>query len=286
MLMPQFDKAQVRDYYDRHTAEFISRGQGGHLGAIHRAVWGPGISSRSDAFRYVENQIAEHLSGLAQRDGLVRPHVIDLGCGIGSSLCALAEHLDIRGTGVTLSPVQARLAQQRISESRQADYIRCIEADYCALPSECDTADLAYAIESFVHGPDPERFLNQCARIIRPGGLLIVCDDFRRPVTDPTAARMVERFCRGWHINSLLQPQELQQLAKAAGFDHHSTIDLTEYLEIGRPRDQAIALLACLFGWIPAMSNRFDHLLGGNALQTCLSRRWIGYELAVFRRLE
>ena len=283
--MPQFDTAQVRDYYDRHTAEFVSLGQGGHLGAIHRAVWGPGTQNRGGAFRYVEDQIAEHLRSLAKQDGSVRPHVIDLGCGIGSSLCALAERLDIRGTGVTLSPVQARLAQRRIAEAGHADHIRCIEADYCELPNDWDPADLAYAIESFVHGPDPERFFDQCARIVRAGGLLIICDDFRRPVTDPTAVGMVERFCDGWHINSLLQPSELRTLAGAAGFDHHSTVDLTEYLELGRPRDKAIAWLVSLFGWMPPVASRFDHLLGGSALQTCLARRWIGYELAVFRRL-
>ena len=283
--MPQFDTAQVRAYYDRHTSEFVSLGQGGDLGAIHRAVWGPGTHSREDAFRYVEDQIAEHLSRLAAQEGSVPQHVIDLGCGVGSSLCALAERGDIRGTGITLSPVQARLAQRRISEAGLSDRLRCIEADYTKIPDYCETADLAYAIESFVHGPDPERFFAQCAHIIRPGGLLVICDDFRRPVNDPIAERTVEQFCRGWHINSLLPPSELRTLAQQAGFDHDSTADLTAYLELGRPRDKAIALLVGLFGWIPAISNRFDHLLGGNALQTCLAHRWIGYELAVFRRL-
>ena len=265
--MPRFNTAQVRRYYDRHTSEFVSLGQGGHLGAIHRAVWGPGTRSREDAFRYVEYQIAEHLHRVADGDESAGPHVIDLGCGIGSSLCVLAERLDIRGTGVTLSPVQARLAERRIAEAGLSDRVRCIEADYCDLPNDCETADLAYAIESFVNGPDPERFFAQCARIIRPDGLLIVCDDFRRRVTDSTAARSVERFCRGWHINSLIEPSEFRKLANAAGFDHHSTVDLTEYLELGRPRDRAIALLVGLVGWIPAIANRFDHLLGGSALQ-------------------
>jgi len=283
--MAQFDTAQVRRYYDRHTSEFMSIGQGGHLGAIHRAVWGPGTRSRAAAFRYVEDQIATHLVQLADRDGLINPHVIDLGCGIGSSLCVLAERLDIRGTGVTISSVQTRLAQQRLADLGRSDRIQCIEADFNELPDDCDGADLAYAIESFVHGPDPERFLNQCARTIRPGGLLIICDDFRRPVTDSTAARTVDRFCRGWHVNSLLQPSELRTLASTAGFDHDSTVDLTEYLELGRPRDKAIALFVGLCGWIPTVANRFDHLVGGSALQTCLSRQWIGYELVVFRRL-
>jgi len=283
--MAQFDAAQVRRYYDRHTSKFVSRGQGGHLGAIHRAVWGPGTLSREAAFRYVEDKIAEHLNRLSERDGLVRPHVVDLGCGTGSSLCGLAERLDIRGTGVTLSPVQARLAQQRLIDTGRSGHIQCIVADFNKLPDNCEPADLAYAIESFVHGPDPERFLHQCARIIRPGGLLIICDDFRRPVTDPSAARTVERFCRGWHINSLLQPSKLRTLASTTGFDHYSTVDLTEYLELDRPRDKAISLFISLFGWIPIVAKHFDHLVGGSALQTCLSHRWIGYELAVFRRL-
>ena len=176
--MPQFDTAQVRSYYDRHTSEFVSLGQGGYLGAIHRAVWGPGTLTLEDAFRYVERQIAQHLTDLDNRDKSVGPHVLDLGCGIGSSLCALAERLNIRGTGITLSPVQARLAARRLAEAGLSDRVRCVEADYCELPIDCETADLAYAIESFVHGPDPERFFAECARIIRPDGLLIICDDF------------------------------------------------------------------------------------------------------------
>ena len=284
--MPQFDTAQVRNYYDRHTSEFLTLGQGASLGALHRAVWGPGTHTRQDAFRYVEDQIEEHLRAVAERDAVVSPHVVDLGCGVGASLCRLAERLDIRGTGVTLSPVQARLAERRIAESGLSDRVRCIEGDFCDLPSACEIADLVYAIESFVHGTDPTRFFALCAQIIRPDGFLIICDDVRRPSAGRAADRTVERFCRGWHINSLLHRSELQQLASAAGFEHLSTIDLTPYLELSRPRDKAIALLVGLVGWVQAISDRLDYLVGGSALQTCLSRRWVGYELAVFRRLK
>ncbi len=31
------------DYYDRNTRGFLRFGQGGHSGAIHRAVRGPGV---------------------------------------------------------------------------------------------------------------------------------------------------------------------------------------------------------------------------------------------------
>ena len=281
--MPRFDTAQVRSYYDRHTSEFVALGQGGH--AIHRAVWGPGTRTRPEAFTYVEDQIAEQLQALVARDGLHTPHIVDLGCGTAATLCGLARRLPIQGTGITLSPVQIRLAQEQIRDAGLSDSVHCIEGDFCDLPPDVATADLAYAIESFVHGPDPERFFTECAGIIRPGGVLMICDDFKRPATEPAASRTIDRFCRGWHVNTLLQPEELHRLAGAAGFGHESTVDLSPYLELGRPRDRAIATLVALVGWLPPVAARFDHLLGGAALQTCLAKGWVGYELALFRRL-
>ena len=96
---PEFDAADVRRYYDRHTDNFVAHGRGGAVGALHRAVWGPGADGADAAFRYVENQILEHLRTLPH--GADPAHVVDLGCGVGASLCYLAERLPILGTGIT-----------------------------------------------------------------------------------------------------------------------------------------------------------------------------------------
>ena len=282
-VTPRFDAAQVRRYYDLHTSAFVAFGQGGSVGAIHRAVWGPGTTDRLTAFRYIEGQVAELVRRLAPRYEASR--VVDLGCGVGASLCYLAGRLPISGTGITLSPVQARLATERVRESGFSDRLECIEGDYCDLPADIGPADLAYSIEAFVHGPAPERFFAQCSQLIRPGGLLVICDDFRRPTTGPGAARTIERFCLGWHVNALLQPGELHALARAAGFEHESTFDLSPYLEIRRLRDRVVDILLALFGWLPLEATRFGHLLGGSALQTCLRKGWIGYDLVLFRRV-
>ena len=283
MATPRFGTAQVRRYYDRHTSAFIRFGQGGAGGAIHRAVWGPGVETRARAFHYVDDQIAALVRSLSGSSD--RPHVVDLGCGVGASLCYLAERLPIRGTGITLSPVQARLAAQRIRDAALSDRVTCIEGDYCDLPSGVGQADLAYAIESFVHGPAPDRFFAECRRLLRPGGLLVICDDVRRSTASAAAGRAIDRFCRGWHINTLLHQDELRALARTAGFEHQSTVDLSSALEMRRARDRAISVLAAVAGWLPFGTGRLDYLLGGSALQECLARGWIGYDLTVFRRL-
>ena len=280
-MTTRFDKAAVRAYYDRHTAAFLRYGQGGGAGAIHRAVWGPGVGTREAAFHYVEDYLIDKLRGVLR--SVPEPSVVDLGCGVGGSLCHLAERLPIRGAGVTLSPVQARLAAGRIRAAGLEDRIRCVEGDYTDPGLDLPAADLVYAIESFAHGPDPAAFFAQCARIVRPGGLLLICDDVQRPTVDRSARRTLDRFRHGWRINTLLDREALRALAANAGFEHRSTEDLTPFLELGRPRDRALDLLAAVVGWLPVHA-RLGHLTGGSALQTCLRHGWIGYDLALFRR--
>ncbi len=280
--MPDFDTADVRRYYDRNTDSFVARGEGGAAGALHRAVWGPGVGDADGAVHYVEDRLAARLRETAA--GGRQAHVVDLGCGVGGSLCHLAARLPVRGTGLTLSPVQVRHAERRIREAGLSERVRCVEADYCEPPPDLPPADLAYAIESLVHGPDPARFFAACARIVRPGGLLAICDDFLRPAEGPAARRTVARFRRGWHLNTLLHPHELRTLAARAGFEHLSTDDLTPHLRLGRPRDRVAAVFVALCGWLPLDRTRFGHLVGGTALQTCLARGWMGYDLALFRR--
>jgi tocopherol O-methyltransferase len=275
----RFDAADLRRYYDRHSAAFVRLGQG-HT-AIHRAVWGPGTKTRNEAFHYVEDQVASQVRRILPTSRDV--HVVDLGCGVGASLCYLAERLPIRGTGITLSPTQVAMAREVVAAAGLSSRVQCIEGDYCELPATLGPADLAFAIESFVHGANPERFFAECHRLLEPGGRLVICDDVRTRDRSAGAARTIEQFERGWHINALVERDALVRMARDAGFAHESTTDLTPMLEIHRARDRAIGLGLALFGWLPYVRDRFDYVAGGHALQTGLAKGWIRYELSIFR---
>jgi SAM-dependent methyltransferase len=279
--LTRFSTSTIRRYYERHTRTFVTFGHGGQLGAMHRAVLAPGVTTRAAALRYVEDMIINVARPLHGGSHPLR--IVDLGCGVGGSLCYIAQHLPIVGVGITVSPTQARLAQKRVAAAGVSARVSIVLGDYADL-TEFGVADVAFAIESFVHAVDARRFFAQCGRLVREGGVLVICDDFRRGASDGRAAAVIKQFRDGWHINTLLEPAELRSLATSAGFAHESTIDLTPYVDIGRRRDRVLDTLLTPFAGLPWRWSRLDPWLGGSALQTCLRQGWIGYDLVIFRR--
>jgi len=283
--VPAFSADDIRDYYDRQTGGFLSLGEGGAVDAIHRAVWAPDAQTADEAFHFTERRLLEWLAARAPAQHDWWPHIVDLGCGVGGSLRYLARHRPIEGKGVTLSPVQAAIGTARCEEDGLADTVRCLCGDFNDVPLPDQSADAVIAIEAFVHGPTPARFFAEAARLLTPGGRLFLCDDFRSGEAPAAARRSLARFERGWHLNALLPPEAVTALAGNAGLHLVGRRSLTGWLRLGRPRDRLIAAGVALFGWLPLERTPVAHLVGGAALQRCLTRGWVTYELFEFSRI-
>jgi SAM-dependent methyltransferase len=278
---PAFDAGAVRDYYDRHTPAFLAWGQGGGLGAIRRAVRAPGVVTDADAFHYVDDCIGAALDTLAPAHGPLR--VVDLGCGVGASLCYLAARRPLDATGLTLSPAQATEAIRRVAAEGLSDRVRVLVADFCTPPAGL-IADAAWAIEAFAHAPSAGRFFAAAARLVRPGGLLLICDDFATPDGGRAAEAARARDRRGWRLNTLLPVDDARAAASAADFALEADASLTTWLDLARPRDHVLAVAAGVLARMPGAWRRYGPLLGGNALRRGLRRGWIDYRLLRFRR--
>lgn len=294
--MAQFQAEDVRRYYDNNTRLFLSLGQGTE-GTIHRAIWGPGVDSRVEAMAYVDTLVAERIAQLdaSRRDKQEALHIADLGCGVCASLCRLAASPQLskslsqplRGTGVTISPKQVQLATERIASADLSDRVSCVHGDFCNLPSELAPADLAFGVESFVHAPSPSEFFREAATLVRSGGQLIVCDDFvvdARFDREQPSKRCIERFRRGWVASNVTDLQTADALAKEQGFVRRDVVDLTPYLELGRPRDRVVAAFMRVFGWVPPMGSYYSMIHGGHALQVGLQKGWLQHLFVVWER--
>ncbi|MGH2654531.1 MAG: methyltransferase domain-containing protein [Actinomycetota bacterium] len=110
------------------------------------------------ALHWLAESRADLIPGPARR-GLT---VVDIGCGGG----LLAPHLDAhRHVGVDLSAPSLRVAASH--------GVLPVRADAGALPLRDRVADVVVAGEVFEHVPDLPRVIEEIARVIRPGGVLI-----------------------------------------------------------------------------------------------------------------
>ncbi|MGI5238266.1 SAM-dependent methyltransferase [Dactylosporangium sp. CA-139066] len=272
----------VRRYYDRNTAAFDRLGQGG--ASIHRAVWGPGVTTRAEAFHHVDELI---LAALPK--GVPDPTVVDLGCGLGASLMYLAGRAPIRGEGLTISPRQAEGATRLLAGAGLAGRVRCREGNYLAVPGDlAAVADVTFSIEAFLHSPDAGGYFREAARTLRPGGRLLVCDDFLTPAAAapglaPRRARRLAEFRDGWRVGSLLSVEQVAAAAAEHGLVLEDDLDLTPHLELRRPRDRFIAALVAAGRPLPLRGEYWRMLSGGDALQWCLLNGLLNYRVLRFR---
>ena len=273
---------RVRRYYDNNAAAFERLGQGG--ASIHRTVRGPGVSTRDDAVHYVDELLLESLP-----PNEARPTIVDLGCGLGASLLYLAGRIDMTGEGITISPVQAARAAELIAEARAGDRVRCREGNYLSIPDDLvGTADLTFSIEAFIHSPDADGYFREAARTLRPGGKLVICDDFLTspdpPPASPRIARWLADFRTGWQVGSLLTVDEVRTAGAAHGLVLVGDLDLTPHLELRRLRDRWITLLVGLGRVFRPNGYYWQSLVAGDALQWLLIHGVLNYRFLELQR--
>ena len=278
--------SRARRYYEANTGRFLRYGQGGGAGAIHRSVWAPSVTTEREAFEYADKLVLERIR--ARHAGVV--DVLDLGCGVGASLAYLAARMPVRGTGITISGVQATLARERIAALGLTDKVRILEGSYLDLPADVGPAHAAFSIEAFVHCPDADRYFAQAAAHLVNGGLLLVLDDFLSTRAGETVTarerRVLDEFREGWVTSALQTPAEVASTAARHGLALIDNVDLTPYLETGRAGDRLVAAVMTVARHLPIGGEYFKSFLGGNALQEGLTGGLIEYRFLVFDKRE
>lgn len=273
------DNTDVARYYNANTRHFLRFGGSGDTAAIHRAIWAPEVTNKAEAFAYLNGCIAKAIEKQIGPDPSTFS-ILDLGCGVGGTATALSQQLGVSVTGISISENQIHIARQRARALEVSESVTFLQADFTALPT-LPLFDAACAIESFVHCSDAASFFAMAAAQLKPGGKLVLCDDFWGESDSQQANLSRAKFKRGWHIRQLLSLEQVQELARNEGFLITETHDLSPYTR-SFPRP-ALWLLDQLTR-IPLPFAYWQNLSGGTALQRCLKQSWTRYYALVLTR--
>lgn len=102
--------------------------------------------------------------------------VLDVGCGIGAPAITMVRRWGCNVTGISISEVGLDIARQRASESGVADRVSFRHGDAMnnGLPDR--RFDRVWVMESSHLMKDKPALFAECVRVLRPGGILVLCD--------------------------------------------------------------------------------------------------------------
>ncbi len=130
----------------------------------------------------------------ARRAG-IRPgdRILDGGCGVCGPAIDIARAYDgVRIDGLTISPVQAEIAAERIAVAGLSDRVFVHLRDYHEPGFDDGTFDQVMFLEASGYAHDPRRLFAEALRVLRPGGRLYLKDIFRRFERDLTPVQQIE----------------------------------------------------------------------------------------------
>lgn len=275
----------VARYYDSNTRRFLRFGGGAASGSIHRLLWGAGVGSAGAAAGYVHELIERALRAARIGAGAT---LLDLGCGVGGTALHLARAFPgARLHGVTVSRAQMEIATRAAAAAGLAERCRFDLGDFESMRFGF-VAEGAVAVEAYAHSRRPDAFFATAAAHLRPGGSLLVVDDFLRGEEarlPETGRRGVHDFKRGWRVPGFATVSGCVSTARRHGFEAVEERDLTHLIRLDRARDHAVAALAPVVAALGlARVPFFGNLVGGNALRRGLGDGHFAYRWLAFRR--
>ncbi len=224
---------QIQQFYDASTGLW-EQVWGEHL---HHGYYGP-LGNEPKERRQAQIDLIEELLNWAMAGGQTpvslseNAQILDVGCGVGGSTLYLAQRFGASGIGITLSPVQAARAKERAQLAGISDRTDFQVADALNLPFIDNSFDLVWSLESGEHMPDKRKFLQECYRVLKPGGIFILATWCHRATDQlPLSAdeqNHLAKIYRVYYLPYVISLPEYEAIAQELNFQQIRTADWSE----------------------------------------------------------
>jgi ubiquinone/menaquinone biosynthesis C-methylase UbiE len=200
-----------------------------HISMIERILEPEVMDTAEEAAEYDAMDHTGANEALVQRliDLGAGGHMLDIGTGPGHIPFLICERLpEAHVTGIDLAEHMLGYARQKLAASPHQGRVRFDSADAKQLNYPDQSFDVVFSNTILHHIPDPEPFLKEALRVLRPGGVLLIRDLFR-PESTKRIAELVQCYAAEESpssqelfrasLHAALTSDELRQVADQAG---------------------------------------------------------------------
>lgn len=214
---PIITSKEVGAYYDQLVQYYRLVWEGN----LHMGYWEPDAPDAPLAVaqeNYTDLLIARTAVGPGKK-------VLDVGCGFGRPAVKLAEKTGCEVVGITISQEQVLEANRYAQERGLEKQVVFQYMDAMSLAFDADSFDAVWAFECLFHMPDRSEVLRQIARVLRPGGRLILTDSYGKV---PFTTIEMKLMHDGFQVNSYITPNEYETLLNSLGLEVKELRDISE----------------------------------------------------------
>jgi N-methyltransferase StaMA len=140
-------------------------------------------------------------------------HVLDIGCGVAVPAIRLAQRVEARITGVTISEWQVQDARHRVRAAGLRGQVDVELADAADLPYGDERFDAVLLFQSLHHTSDRRRWLREALRVLRPGGRVVLTEFVEEAPLTPAELAILHEGA----MHAPLRTPELLDVVRGAG---------------------------------------------------------------------
>ncbi|KAJ8772631.1 hypothetical protein K2173_027808 [Erythroxylum novogranatense] len=174
----------------------------------------PGKSHR-DATRLHEEMAVDLI------DAKHGDRILDVGCGVGGPMRAIAKHSRANVVGITINEYQVNRARLHNKKAGLDTLCEVVCGNFLEMPFSDNSFDGAYSIEATCHAPKLEQVYAEIFRVLKPGAMYVsyewVTTDKYKP-NDPQHLDIIQGIERGDALPGLRSYADIATTARKVGF--------------------------------------------------------------------
>ena len=196
------------------------------------AVVARGIAPNEITEAVLQEHDQDHYGGTAATDRLlaeatvrVEDVVLDVCSGMGGPARYVAFKTGCHVTGLDLTASRVEGATELTRVAGLSASVRFVHGNALEMPFPDASFTLAIAQESFAHIPEKPRLLDECARVLRPGGRLVFSDILHR---GNLSARDAQQLSEGMTFSDIETADGYVEQLRLRGLVVVRLLDLTD----------------------------------------------------------